>query len=45
MTMWKYREPSREEYDSEEEYQDALDAYDSAESIYEEECLERYLDR
>lgn len=43
--MWKYREPSPEDYDTEEEYQDALQAYENAEFQYEEECLERYLDR
>ena len=40
--MWKYREPSPEDYDSDEEYQDALDAYDAAESLYEDKCMERY---
>ena len=40
--MWKYREPSPEDYDSFKEYQDAMDAYDAAESLYEEKCIERY---
>lgn len=38
--MWKYREPSPEDYDSNEEYQDAMDAYDAAESLYEERYYE-----
>ena len=40
--MWKYREPSPEDYDSDEEYQDAIDVYDAAESLYEDKCIERY---
>ena len=40
--MWKYREPSPEDYDSDEEYQDAMDAYNAAESLYEDKCIERY---
>lgn len=40
--MWRYRMPSPEDYDSDEEYQDALDAYDAAESFYVDECMERY---
>ena len=39
--MWRYRMPSPEDYDSDEEYQDALDAYDAAESFYEDKCIER----
>ena len=40
--MWRYRMPSPEDYDSDEEYQDALDAYDAAESFYVDESIERY---
>ena len=40
--MWKYREPSPEDYDSDEEYQDAMDAYDAAKFLYEDKCIERY---
>ena len=40
--MWKYREPSPEDFDSFKEYQDAMDAYDAAESLYENKCIERY---
>ena len=34
--------PSREDYDSLEEFEEALDAYDVAESAYEDECVESY---
>lgn len=48
--MWKYREPSPEDYDTEEEYLEAMEEYESAEDQYaddhyEEECLERYFER
>lgn len=38
---WKNCGPSREEYDTEEEYQEALEAYESALDDYVEEYLER----
>lgn len=40
--MWRYREPSPDDYSSEEEYQAALDAYDDAEDQYVDEYLERH---
>lgn len=33
---WKYKYPSRDEYDTEEEYEEACAAYESAESLYED---------
>ena len=39
--MWKYREPRPEDYDTDEEYQEALAAYESALYDYCEEYLER----
>lgn len=27
---WKYREPQREDYDTDEEYEEAYDAYENA---------------
>lgn len=38
---WKYKYPSLEDYDSEEEYEEACAAYESAEDDYAEEYLER----
>lgn len=39
--MWKYREPRPEDYNTVEEYEEALDAYESALYDYCEEYLER----
>ena len=36
-----YHYPSREDYDTEEEYLEACDAYEAAESAYEDECVEK----
>lgn len=36
--MWKYREPSPEDFETEEEYQEALAAYEYAEEQYLEDC-------
>ena len=33
---------SREDYDSPEEFEEAVEAYDVAESAYEDECVESY---
>lgn len=40
---WKYRYPSREDYDTEQEYEDACAAYEYAEDLYAEEYRERML--
>ena len=37
---WKYREPQREDYDSDEEYEEAYNAYDDALADYIEYCQE-----
>lgn len=42
---WKYREPRRSDFDSDEEYQEELDAYYAAEDDYADECMERYHER
>ena len=42
---WKYQEPRRRDFDTEEEYEDALMAYESALSFYEDVCKERYNER
>ena len=34
--------PILDDYDSLEEYEEALEAYDAAESAYEDECVESY---
>lgn len=39
---WRYTEPKRRDYDTQEEYEDALMAYESALSFYEDVCKERY---
>lgn len=38
---WKYREPLRSDYDSDEDYEDARDRYDSACDDY----IERYREK
>lgn len=40
--MWRYREPLRSDYETDQEYMDALAAYEAAEEIYIEECREKY---
>ena len=35
-----FHRPTREEYDTEEQYKEALDIYEWAESAYMEECRE-----
>ncbi len=42
---WKYRMPERKDYDSDEEYQEDLDAYYSAVDDYVDDCIERYHER
>lgn len=32
--MWKYKEPVIDDYDDEDEYEEALNAYDYAEYLY-----------
>ena len=39
--IWRYTEPYRSDYDSEEEYQEALDAYDRAFCCYEQGLKDR----
>lgn len=45
MSSWRYQEPQRRDYDTLEEYEDALMAYESALSFYEDVCKERYYER
>lgn len=42
---WKYTMPERQDYDSDEEFQEDLDAYYAAEDDYADRCLERYYER
>jgi hypothetical protein len=42
---WRYREPQRKDYETEEEFEDAIMAYESALSFYEDVCKERYYER
>lgn len=37
---WNYKEPSREDYDTDEEYESALRFYDDAENDY----IDRYVE-
>lgn len=37
---WKYREPSRSDFDTEEEYESNLAAYESALDDYCDRCIE-----
>lgn len=39
---WNYRYPRAEDYDTEEEYEEACEAYERAEDDYADECIERY---
>lgn len=39
---WKYTEPLRSDYDSDEEYYAAKDAYEFMEDLYAEEYMERH---
>lgn len=39
---WRYSEPIREDYDTEEEFQEAMDYYDQAENAYLDEQEDRY---
>ena len=38
---WRYREPIRSDFDSDEDYYAAQDAYHFMADLYAEECLER----
>ena len=38
--MWKYREPQPEDYETEEEYEDALAAYDRALDAYADDYID-----
>ena len=42
---WKYKMPERRDFDTDEEYQEELDAYYPAEDDYADACMERYYDR
>lgn len=42
---WKHTMPERQDYDSDEEFQEDLDAYYAAEDDYADRCLERYYER
>ena len=42
--MWRYRIPLREDFSTEEEYNEALAWYESAMDMYEEECIEAYFE-
>ena len=46
MSFWtRFREPQPSDYDTEEEYEDALAAYESAESDAIESAREEYYER
>ena len=38
---WKYKYPSMDDYDTIEEYEDAVEAYEMAEDRYADEFIER----
>ena len=38
---WNFREPEREDFDTQEEYQEALDAYYASEDAYVDAYVER----
>lgn len=38
---WRYKEPSRADFDSDEDYYAAIDAYEFMEDLYAEEYEER----
>lgn len=42
---WKYKMPERRDFDTDEEYQEELDAYYSAADDYADACMERYYER
>lgn len=42
---WRYRKPKRSDYDSDEEFYAAMDAYEFMEDLYVDECEERYRER
>jgi hypothetical protein len=42
---WKYKMPERRDFDTDEEYQEELDAYYAAEDNYADACMEKYYDR
>ncbi len=42
---WKHKEPCRDNYDTEEEYEDALNAYESALDDYVDRKQEEYYER
>lgn len=39
--IWRYSAPQRCDFDSDEDYEDALIYYESAADMYAEECMER----
>ena len=41
---WNYRYPTREWWESEEEYEARVEAYEAAEDDYADEAHERYLE-
>ena len=45
MSFYRYKEPRRRDYDTEEEYQEALDEYYSSEDSYAEMQMERRRER
>lgn len=42
---WRFSSPRREDFDTDEEYEVALENYDAAEDLYMEAYLEDYFDR
>ena len=42
---WKYKMPERKDFDTDEEYQEEVDAYYAAADEYAQACLDRYYDR
>ena len=45
MSFYKFQEPKRRDYDTDEEYQEALDEYYAAEDAYDERMMERRIER
>ena len=45
MSFYKFQEPKRRDYDTDEEYQEALDEYYASEDAYAERAMERRRER
>jgi len=40
--MWKYREPSPDDFESRDEYEKSMEAYAAAEYLYMEDCHDNH---